>query len=193
MTNAVRSFGHAAEVTEPTTRGPLAAFAATEEAVYRESIRTLDEQAKVLDGLRSRAGALVAVSSLVTAFLGGQALTRSGTVVHVGGRAVTEIHLDAVAWTAISLFCLVLLLCLLIVAPWRNWVFTHHPHRLIAVHLDPGPPSSLPEFHRTLAYWNGTHYDANGKKLRILSSLFAAACTLLAFETVLWLWLLAGE
>jgi hypothetical protein len=176
-------------VSEP--KGPVAGFEATEEAVYRESIRTLDEQAKVLDGLRNRAGALVAVSSLVTAFLGGQALNRSGAVMQVGGRTVTEIHLDAIAWTAIGLFCVVLLANLLIVAPWRNWVFTHNPHQLISVHLDPGPPSTVSELHRSLSYWNGVHYKANGNKLRILSALFATACTLLAVETVMWLWLLA--
>jgi hypothetical protein len=43
--------------------GPIPGFEDTEEAVYRESVRTLDEQAKVLDGVRSRAATIVAVAS----------------------------------------------------------------------------------------------------------------------------------
>ncbi len=44
---------------------------ALEAAVDDQSFRTLDEQAKVLDGIRSRAGGLVAVASVATAFVGG--------------------------------------------------------------------------------------------------------------------------
>lgn len=43
---------------------------------YEETVRGLTAQAGVLDNLRTRAGTLIAVASLVTSFLGGQALAK---------------------------------------------------------------------------------------------------------------------
>ena len=45
-------------------------LAAVEAAIYDQSFRALDEQARVLDALRARAGALVASASVATALLG---------------------------------------------------------------------------------------------------------------------------
>jgi hypothetical protein len=44
--------------------------------VYEESVRAMNQQAGVLDNLRARAGTLIAAASLVTGFLGGQALAK---------------------------------------------------------------------------------------------------------------------
>jgi hypothetical protein len=51
-------------------------LAALEAAIYDQSFRALDEQARVLDVLRSRAGTLVAGASVATAVLGGLAGSR---------------------------------------------------------------------------------------------------------------------
>jgi hypothetical protein len=64
---------------------------------------------------------------------------------------------------------------------------------LIALHLEPGPPSSIEELYRNLSYWNGVHYKENGRKLQVMLGLFALACVALAAEMVLWLVLLGSK
>ena len=80
----------------------------------------------------------------------------------------------------------------IILIPWR-WTFSHDPHLLIALHLDPGPPSSTEELYRNLSYWNGVHYQENGRKLQVMIGLFVTACMALAAEMVLWLVLLGSK
>jgi hypothetical protein len=155
-----------------------------ERVVYEESVRTLDQQRALLDALRNRSGTLLAAASVATAFLSAQAL-----------RPVPQ-ELGPLAWSAIVLFCAVIFLSVAVLIPWR-WTFAHHPHALIGVHLeweDPPQhwrPSTLHEIYRDLSYWNGVHYEENGRKLQLMFGLFALACMALAAEIVLWLILLA--
>ncbi len=154
-----------------------------ERLVYEESVRTLGQQRELLDGLRNRSGILLAATSVATAFLSAQAL-------------VPHQELDALGWSAIILFCAVVFLSLAVLIPW-HWTFAHHPHALIGVHLeweDPPPnwqPSTLHEIYRDLSYWNGVHYEENGRKLKLMFAVFALACVALAAEIILWLILLA--
>ena len=154
-----------------------------ERIVFEESVRALAQQRELLDGLRNRSGTLLAAASVATAFLSAQSLR---------GQA----ELDGLAWSAIVLFCAVVFLTVAALIPWR-WTFAHHPHLLIGVHLeslDPPTgwqPSTVHEIYRDLSYWNGVHYDENGRKLRVIFGLFGLACAALAAEIVIWLILLA--
>jgi len=47
---------------------------------YEASVRAIEDQARVLEDLRSRAATLVAAAALVTGFLGEAALTRADTI-----------------------------------------------------------------------------------------------------------------
>ena len=154
-----------------------------EAAIYEQSFRALDEQARVLDGLRARAGTLVSLATVTTAFVGGLAATSQ--------RAPSP-KLSVVAWVAIALYLSVVVLSLLISSPGRSWVFAHHPHRLLSVYLENDRPESLSAFRRTIAYYNGSNYESNGRQLGLLSTLFAAASVLFMTELVLWLWVLAA-
>jgi hypothetical protein len=154
-------------------------LAAVEAAIYDQSFRALDEQARVLDALRARAGALVAGASVATAFLGGLAGTTQA------GRR------DALTWIAIALFVAVLLLSLLVMLPRVRWVSSHHPHRLIAAYLKPEPTVPLAIYRRTIAYYNGSHFDANARQLRWLFRAVSVASVFLVLELVVWLWILA--
>jgi hypothetical protein len=157
---------------------------AAERIVYEESVRALTQQKEVLDGLRARAGTLLAAVSVATAFLSTQAFETP--------------DLGVLAWSAIVLFSLVVLLALavLVTVPW-SWTFVHHPHLLIGIHLDsdrPPPgwqPSTPSEIYRNISYWNGVHYNKNSAKLVVMSVLFAMACVALVAEIVIWLILLA--
>ncbi len=163
----------------------------TERVVYEESTRTISEQRGLLDGLRVRAGTLLAAASLATAFLSAPALSQHQVVDVIRGEPIAHAELTSLSWTAIGLFCAVVLLALIILIPWR-WTFAHHPHSLIAFHLEPGPPSTLEELYRNLSYWNGAHYDQNGWKLEVMFALFAVACASLVGEIVIWLLILGG-
>jgi hypothetical protein len=84
-------------------------LAEVEAAIYDQSFRALDEQARVLDALRARAGALVAGASVATAVLGGLA-----------GASASPLRLNPVSWVAIGLFVGVVLLSLVVVSPRTN-------------------------------------------------------------------------
>jgi hypothetical protein len=155
-----------------------------ERIVYEESVRSLAQQRELLDGLRSRAGTLLGAASIATAFLSSQAIRPP------------DAELGSLAWTAIVLFCVVIVLALAILIPW-HWTFAHHPHSLIGVHIESEDapkdwqPSTVSEIYRDISYWNGVHYDTNGRKLKVMLGVFAIACTALAAELVIWLILLA--
>ena len=158
-------------------------LAAVEAAIYDQSFRALDEQARVLDALRARAGAVVAGANVATAFLGGLV----GTM-----RPGASMRLDASSWAAIVLFAAAVLLSLVVMTPRPIWVFLHHPHRMIDTYLDPEAPVSLRHYRLAIAYYNGESIDANVRQLRRLSRVLAAASVCLASEVVLWLWILAS-
>jgi hypothetical protein len=48
------------------------------ELAYEASIRAIENQAAIVESLRSRAGTILAATALVTSFFGGHALSRSG-------------------------------------------------------------------------------------------------------------------
>lgn len=170
---------------------PEAVSVTTERVVYEESVRTVTQQRELLDGLRARAATLLAAASISTAFLSAPALAQHQAIELVRGRPIAHPTITGLGWAAVALVCLVVVLALAILVPWR-WTFAHHPHTLISVHLEPGPPSTEPELYRNLSYWNGAHYNANGWKLNAMLALFALACLLLLAEIVIWLLVLSG-
>lgn len=66
---------------------------------YESSVRAIDDQARVLEGLRARTGTVLAVAALVTTFLGQETLTRSGDLepLSLAGLAICFFALTAVA------------------------------------------------------------------------------------------------
>jgi hypothetical protein len=143
-----------------------------ERVLYEESVRTVDSQREPLEGVRSRAGTLLATAFVATAFFGAQALDR-----HTVG---------ALEWSAIGLFLVVVVSTLIVLTPWRLQL-THHPHTLIDHHLQTEPVSALADVYPDLAYWNGVNYDENGRKLEALLAVFGVACASLVAEVVVWL------
>ena len=61
----------------------------------------------------------------------------------------------------------------------------------MSVYLDRRPPLSLADYRAAITYYNGRHFDANGRQLRWLFRMLASASVCLASELVLWLWILA--
>jgi hypothetical protein len=158
-------------------------LAAVEAAIYDQSFRALDEQARVLDALRARAGALVASASVATALLGGVA----GAT-----RPAAHARLDPSSWVAVGLFVGVVLLSLFVVTPRTNTALSHHPDLLVRTYLNREPPVSLSEYRRAIAFYNGRNFDANARQLRALDATFVIASVCLGCELIVWLWILAS-
>jgi hypothetical protein len=91
--------------------------ASVEELAYFEAVRAIEEQSSVLASLQTRAGTLLAASSLVTSFLGGRAL--SG-----------EFHFWSIL--ALGAFVATSLLTVGVLWPRHRWRFVVSPARLIA-------------------------------------------------------------
>jgi hypothetical protein len=162
---------------------PRDELAAIEEAIYDQSFRSLDEQARVLEGVRSRAGTLAGVATVTTGFVGGLASM---------SRGIQHSSPGTLAWIAVALYLLVIVLSLLIASPSHRLAFGHHPERLLAVYLDPRHSKTVSEFRRTIASYNGRNYERNGRQLARLSASFIIASVVFVVELILWLWELAA-
>jgi hypothetical protein len=160
------------------------------ELAYTEARRALDEQAGVVNDLRSRAGVVLAASAVTTSFFGREALSD-----HALGTA---------GWLALSAFASLGLAILVILWPWRDWTFTVHAPTFIANYLEPPPPVDdsgappleplpLPAVHRDLALHMSASYTANARQLRWLMLAFRVSALLLTVEVIAWLVALASE
>jgi hypothetical protein len=142
---------------------------------YSEAVRAVDDQAKVLDNLRGRAGTLIAAASLVTSFLGGQVLAKPTLT----NGSLVRAHIDAAGWIALGAFVLLACLMLVILLPY-NWRLVMSP----AVILQ---GANFEETRVELAGYHENNYDENAKKLRPLFRVFILGCLALVVETVAWI------
>lgn len=141
---------------------------------YEEAKQALTSQASALDALRSRAGTLLQVTSLATAFLGGLIFKDGlpdGWAVLVG----------------IFAFLGVVLLSLSLLVPLPGWRFTASPKAIVRDFIETDSPANLMETHRELALRFGMWLDQNQKRLNALYVIFAGASALLAVQVGAWL------
>jgi hypothetical protein len=139
------------------------------EIAYTEAVRTITRQQDVVDGLRTRAGTLFAGAALVTAFLGGQALSRDPTF-------------DVVTWIAIGAFVALFALTLVILWPWP-FRFALSAQILIEDHLE----KDVAELQVYVAEIWEKNYHLNQPRVDALHWVFRAACAALSLEVVAWL------
>jgi hypothetical protein len=141
---------------------------------YEEAQRALTNQAGALDGLRGRAGTLLAVASLATSFLGGlvfQGGTPKGWAPQVG----------------IFAFIAVVLLSLVVLLPMPGWKFTVSAQVIVRDFIEADSPASLAETHRELALRFEQWLNQNQRRLNRRYWIFIAASALLAVEVGTWL------
>lgn len=117
---------------------------------YELSLRAIEDQARVLEELRSRAGTLFAATALATSFLGGQALARDA-----GG--ISALSLTG---AAISCFIASSLLTLAIVWPIR-FGFSLSAREMLR-ELEKRAASTI-DVYRELAIRPELNYDLNAK------------------------------
>jgi len=142
-----------------------------EELAYTESAGALDQQASVLDELRSRTGILLAGASIVASFLGAEALRDS--------------ELDGLAGLGLLAFVAVVGLCVCILWP-RRWVFAMGAKVLLEDWVDTERPGGLAAMQRHVAEKMEGHWDDNDGKLKCMFILFEVAAAALGAEVVFW-------
>ncbi|MFY9579095.1 MAG: hypothetical protein WAQ33_07200 [Gaiellaceae bacterium] len=152
----------------------------TSRIAYDASVRAVQDQAGVLDGLRSRAGTILAAAALVSSFLGGQAL-----------RGSTRLELLSLTTLAIAAFVLSAVLALLILWPFEFRFSLSAAALINAVdeHEAKGG-MSLGELYRVLALQLEWRYDENRRMIRWLLWAFEAAIVSLILEVGLWFFVL---
>jgi hypothetical protein len=150
------------------------------ELAYEASVRAIEDQARVLEGLQSRAGALLAVAVVVTSFFGAQALphgaTRHGPV------------LRPISYTsgAIVGFGCTALLTLVVLLP-HDLRFSLNAGRMLEL-LDVRDPSDMggAEAYAAVARQHQWLFDINNRQIRVLQWCFRAATLSLVAEVGLW-------
>lgn len=126
---------------------------------YEVATRAVDDQARVLEELRSRAGTLIAATAIATSFLGGEALARDDGI-------------SVVSPTGVALACFVIssLLALGILWPFRF-----------------GFSLSSREMLREVAIRLELNYDSNADRIKPLFWLLRGAILFLLLEIAAWI------
>jgi hypothetical protein len=140
---------------------------------YEAAIRSLDQQAAVVDNLRSRAGILLSAASIATGFLARIALA-------------DDRSLSTWGWLAGGAFVALVGLCVSVLWVRNEWKFSPHPKKLVGHYVDP-EGVTLARAQRNLALHMGRAWDTNREKLRWMFWLFMAACFLLGIEIAFWI------
>ncbi len=149
---------------------------------YEASLHAIEDQANVIESLRSRAGTVFAATALVTSFLGGFALAADER------RRGLDVSLWSGPALAIGLFVLLAVLTLAILWPFRLR-FSVSSREMLAIveareHAD---PVSDREAYRELALRYEEMYDSNTGWIRGLLWCFRAAIVCLVTEVALWI------
>ena len=149
--------------------------------VYEAAVRAAGDQAAVLDGLRVRAGTVLAAAALVSSFLGGQAL-----------RNADDLQVLSFVGLAVGSFVLVALLALAILWPFDFRFSLSARAMLEALGEHDGAPSSA-EFFRVLALQLEWRYVQNRPKIRPLLWAFELGILCLVLEVAAWLVVLGRQ
>jgi hypothetical protein len=143
------------------------------ELAHQEGLRAITQQQAVLDGLRSRAGTLLAVASLVTSFLGGLALQGKPPA--------------GLAWLAIALFLITAAAVLYVLASRPGWRFRTRPSVIIGEYIEGNPRAPAWQMRKQLAEHLEADFDANEERMGPLFRVLQIANIALAAEVVAWL------
>jgi hypothetical protein len=149
------------------------------ELAYEASIRAIEEQAAVVESLRSRAGTVFAATALVTSFFAGQALTHAGR---------SSVQLLSFTTGAIGLFVAVASLTLAMLLPFR--LRFSLSASAILKSLDGGTVTSTEALREVALQYESMH-EANTRQIRLLVICFRLAIVCLIGEVGFWLTVLA--
>jgi hypothetical protein len=150
--------------------------AETERVVYEAAVRGTQDQAAILDGLRTRAGTVLAAAALVSSFLGGQAL-----------RTVDHLVVFSTVGAAFAAFIVSAVLTLAILWPFEFRFILSPSAMLQGLDDHAGATNEPTEFYRALALQLEWRYDQNARKIRLLQWAFQLAIVFLVLEVAAWI------
>lgn len=139
---------------------------------YEEAVRALRAQADEHDGLRTRAGTILAASLLVTSFFGGQALANTAQ----GGDL-------SLAWTAVVAFLLAGLFSLGVLFP-TDLRFGSEVGDVVSL-IENEPPGHDP--HRELSLSLARRLDSDRLRIKAMRWTFRISAAAVPAETVFWI------
>jgi hypothetical protein len=143
---------------------------------YTEALRALDQQDRVRESYQSRAGTIVAASTIATGFFAPIAWpNRHGNQ-----------HTAAVV--AVAAFALTVAAVLIAIRPRKGWGFATDPAKIIADYIEhPTEPLTLPQTKRDLALHYGEAYTENNRRLVCIYFWVSVAGFLLFAEMLAWI------
>lgn len=149
---------------------------------YEASVHAIEDQAKVVESLRSRAGTVFAATALVTSFLGGFAFGDEQR------RSALQISLWSLPSLAVTLFVVLALLTLAILWPFR-FRFSVSAKEMLAIveAREAADAVRAREAYREVALRYEAMYDANAYWIRALFWCFRAAIVCLVGEVGTWI------
>ncbi len=165
------------------------------ELLFGEAVRALAAQEASLDEIRVRAGTMLSAAGVISAFLGTAALTIASGLSTAGPNPTPKeqiyliyfgILLGLVFLTASSVVLVRLL-------PARsNWTFRVGTHELLRDYIEAEPPATMPEIHRSVAWYLADAEAKNKTGLEKLYGQFAWASWLFIGNLLAW-FLVLGE
>lgn len=156
-------------------------------AAYDEAVRFIGVQAASVDALRSRAATVIAAASLVTTFLGGQALAKPS----ISADTVSYAAIDGWGWAAIAALCGIAAATIAVMWPYR-WQWSQRADGLIGIYENHQPSLTLIDAQREIALHLQESYDTNERRLFWLGLAFRASLVLLVLESICWVLDLRG-
>lgn len=145
---------------------------------YEASVRAIEDQARVLEDLRSRASTLVAAAALVTGFLGGAALTPADSF-------------ELISWIGLAIAFFVATAAATFAILWPVHVrFSISATEMLELvrqrKIDSRPVEAI-EALSEIALRLELMYDGNAERIRRLHWLFRAAIVFLSIEVAAWM------
>ena len=142
---------------------------------YEASLRSIDQQQKVLEEIRSRTGILLAAASLSASFLGARAFELQG----VG--LLSLLALGALVTTLVT--------GIVILVPRQEFVFSLSGSVLYDDLLG---VDDLAEQHRYVAYWLDEYWERNQSPIQRLNRRFQIASSALIGQILFWSLAISG-
>lgn len=144
--------------------------------VLEQVNRALSQQIGSLEAVRSRAGTVVATSSIASSFLGAANLRDRA----LGGSALVLTILALIS------LAVVVLSTVTIILPY-GWRTGFDGHRALTDYVEADPPASLEEMQRSFAYYMQSDLDSNTHKLNRLYRALQVSVVATGLEVAFWL------
>lgn len=143
------------------------------ELSYDAAVRASDVQERGVEHLRTRAGTLLAASSLTASFLGAQAIQH--------GRGLGELGVLALVALVFSI-----VLCTYVLLPKRGFIFSVNALKMYESLFDVADDAE--EVRRRMIYWLEEYWRSNQTRIAELDRYYLGAAVALMLQLVFWSW-----